>query len=213
MIEEVMTFEWVFNSPTEIDIEETEQGVAIIRGTLLSEGVTANGHLYTIDEMENIARSAEGVPIYYGTMNKFDETLGMMKMNAHADVEPNRVGKIIKTLFNAAKRKIEYIAQIMNTESFPDLIKSVKKGWGISISGRGRGQLILDSLGRMVTKAVGMVVKSVQLLSPDTPRGQKSAQVEDVSEFQESMIFYEVPVNMNIKVNTPYSKTKAEFYV
>lgn len=203
-------FIWEFASPTVIDIEETEQGVAIIKGTLLAEGVTKNGNLYTIDEMEGIAASAEGKPIYFGTMTKFDETLGLVKKNAHADIETNRVGRIMKTIFNAAKRKIEYIAQIMNTETFPDLISRVKKGWGISISGKGKGQLLLDTLGRIVTKAKGLIINSVQLLEPDTPRGQNQAQVEDVSEFQESMIFYEVPVAINLKIDLPYCKTKTE---
>ena len=193
---EGMTFDWQFVSPVAIDVEETEQGVATITGTLLSEGVTGNGHLYTLDEMENIARRAEGVDIFYGTMTKFEESIGMYKKNSHADVNENKVGKIMKTLFDRVARKITFIAQILNTDKFPDLISKVKKGWGISVGGKGKGQFLLDSLGRLVTKVCGMQVNHVALLDPNTPRGQQSAQVESepvIQEFQESMAFYELP--------------------
>lgn len=183
-------FDWQYVSPVALDVEETEQGVAIIRGTLLSEGVTGNGHLYTLDEMENIAKNAEGVDIYYGTMMKFDESIGMFKKNAHADESDNKVGKIMKTLFDRVGRKISFIAQIMNTDNFPDLINKVKKGWGISIGGKGIGEYLIDSLGRLITKVVGMQVNHVALLDPQTPRGQQSAQVEGTTEFQESMVIY-----------------------
>lgn len=191
-----MMFDWQYVSPVAVDIEETEQGVAIIKGTLLSEGVTGNGHLYTLEEMENIARGAEGVDIYYGTMTKFEESIGMYKKNAHADVSENKVGRIMKTIFDRAARKISFIAQILNTDKYPDLIKKVKSGWGISIGGKAKGQFLLDTLGRLVTKVCGMQVNHVALLDPNTPRGQQSAQVESepvVQEFQESMAFYEIP--------------------
>lgn len=200
---EEMTFDWQHISPVALDIEEAEQGVAIIKGTLLSEGVTGNGHLYTLDEMESIARQAEGVDIYYGTMTKFEESVGMYVKNAHADVDENKVGKIMKTLFDRAARKITFIAQILNTDKFPDLINKVKKGWGISVGGKGKGRFILDSLGRLVTKVCGMQVNHVSLLDPNTPRGQQSAQVESepiTQEFQESMVIYELPQSKIITV-------------
>lgn len=189
-------FDWEYISPVSLDVEETEQGVAMIRGTLLSEGVTGNGHLYTLDEMENIAKGAEGVDIFYGTMTKFEESIGMLKRNAHADTNENKVGRIIKTIFDRAARKISFIAQIMNTDKFPDLINKVKKGWGVSIGGQGKGRFLLDSLGRLITQVCGMQVRHVALLDPFTPRGQQSAQVESDpvdTEFQESMTFYELP--------------------
>jgi len=195
-LKEGMSFDWEYVSPVAIDVEETEQGVAIIRGTLLSEGVTGNGNLYTLDEMENIARGAEGVDIYYGTMTKFEESIGMFKKNAHADIDENKVGKIMKTIFDRVTRKVSFIAQIMNTDKYPDLISRVKKGWGISVGGKGKGRFLLDSLGRLVTQVCGLQVRHVALLDPQTPRGQQSAQVESepvTTEFQESMMFYEIP--------------------
>lgn len=195
-LREGMSFDWEYISPVAIDVEETEQGVAIIKGTLISEGVTGNGNLYTLDEMENIARGAEGVDIYYGTMTKFEESIGMYRKNAHADVNENKVGKIMKTIFDRVARKVLFIAQIMNTDKYPDLISKVKKGWGISVGGKGKGQFLLDALGRLVTKVCGLQVRHVALLDPHTPRGQQSAQVESDpvdKEFEETMTFYELP--------------------
>ena len=200
---EGMSFDFEFVSPVAIDVEETEQGVAVIRGTLLSEGVTGNGHLYTLDEMENIARQAEGVDIFYGTMLKFEESIGMYQKNAHADINENKVGRIMKTIFDRVARKISFIAQIMNTDKYPDLISRVKKGWGVSVGGKGKGRFLLDSLGRLVTQVCGMQVKHVALLDPHTPRGQESAQVESDpfdKEFQESMTFYELPASKIIVI-------------
>ena len=208
---EEMIFDWQYVSPVAIDVEETEQGVAIIKGTLLSEGVTGNGHLYTLDEMENIARGAEGVDIYYGTMIKFEESIGMYKKNAHADINENKVGKIMKTIFDRVARKVSFIAQIMNTDKYPDLISRVKKGWGISIGGKGKGRFLLDSLGRLITKVCGMQVRHVALLDPQTPRGQQSAQVESDpidKEFEETMTFYELPpVKITVVVEGAGCKT------
>src|SRR3989304_5994106 len=132
-IEEEMIIPFVFNAPAEFEVEETAQGVAIIKGVLLREGVSTNGNLYTIDEMEKIAEQAEGMPIFFGVKEKVLN--GIMRKNAHANDEPNQVGRIISAFFDKVKRVIRYVAEIVNTKLHPTMIEEVKAGWGVSIGG------------------------------------------------------------------------------
>lgn len=190
---EEMNFTFEFTSPMEVDVAESTIGVAIIKGTLLSEGISSNGNLYTLDQMEKIAKTAEGAPIYYGTMMRTMN--GIPVKNAHANIIPNLVGQIMQTFLDPIAKKIRFIAKLFSTEQFPHLIKEVKQGWGVSIGGKGRARFVLDSLGRILTKIFDLTVNHVQLLRPETPRGQNAAQVESAEpkEIQESMMFYELP--------------------
>jgi hypothetical protein len=189
-----MNFTFEFTSPMEVDVAETAIGVAIIKGTLLSEGISRNGNLYTLDQMEKIAKTAEGAPIFYGTMANSIKN-GVPVKNAHANIEPNLVGQIMQTFLDPIAKKIRFIAKLFSTEQFPHLIEEVKQGWGVSIGGNGKARFVLDALGRILTKIFDLTVNHVQLLRPETPRGQESAQVESAEpkEIQESMIFYELP--------------------
>ena len=201
-IRETMILNYEFQSPLEIEIEETTQGVAIIKGTLLAEGVSKNGRLYTLDEMENIAETAEGAPIYYGTMSKWQN--GKLMHNAHANTRENQVGKILHAFVDMVKRKINFVAEVLNTEKFPNILDRIKKGWGISIGGKARAEVIKDSFGRLLTKVKNMFVNHVQLLDPQTVRGQDEAQVEgdpEPQEIQESFVWYEEPVQRIAEVN------------
>jgi hypothetical protein len=177
----------------EVDIAETAIGVAIIKGTLLSEGISRNGNLYTLDQMEKIAKTAEGAPIYFGTAPK--EVNGVCVKNAHANLGLNLVGQIMQTFLDPIEKKIRFIAKIFSTEQFPHLVEEVAQGWGVSIGGKGLAKFVLDSLGRVLTKIFNLTVNHVQLLRPETPRGQDSAQIENIQpkEIQESMMFYEMP--------------------
>jgi len=194
MNNEEMNFTFEFTSPMEVDVAETAIGVAIIKGTLLSEGISRNGNLYTLDQMEKIAKTVEGAPIFYGTMANSIMN-GVPVKNAHANIEPNLVGQIMQTFLDPIAKKIRFIAKLFSTEQFPHLIEEVKQGWGVSIGGRGKARFVLDALGRILTKIFDLTVNHVQLLRPETPRGQESAQVESAEpkEIQESMIFYELP--------------------
>ena len=107
-----------FITPVEVTVEETASGVAMITGTLLIEGLSRNKNLYTIQEMASIAKSTEGAPIYTGTMTKIDPNTGLLTKNMHANKDSNRIGKIIKTVFNKTKRKIKFWAEIVNTANF-----------------------------------------------------------------------------------------------
>ena len=193
VIQEEMIFPFEFISPTTVTIEESSTGVAMISGTLLAEGISRNGNVYTVSEMENIAEQAIGMPIFVGTMTKVDPNLGIRRKGMHANVNKNRVGKIINAVFDKISRKIKYWAELVNTEDHPKIIEEVKAGWGISIGGIAtKAKIVLDHFGHILTKVLGMKLSHVQLLPPDVIRGQDAACVEGV-EIQESMIFYDVP--------------------
>ena len=193
IVEQMVMFPFEFISPTEITIEESASGVAMVTGTLLREGVSRNGNLYTVSEMENIANQAEGMPIYVGTTTKVDPNYGIKRDNTHANFEENRVGRIIRTVFNKVKRIIKFWAELVNTKSHPKIIEEVKQGWGISIGGIAtKAKVVMDEVGRLLIKVLGMKLKHVQLLAPHIARGQVEAQVDGV-EIQESMVFYDLP--------------------
>lgn len=191
VIQEEMRFPFEFISPTAIQIEETSTGVAIITGTLLAEGISRNGNIYTINEIKKIAEQAVGMPIFVGTTTKIDPNLGIRRKGMHANTQSNRVGKIIRVVYDAVSKKIKYWAELVNTETHPKIIEEVKLGWGISIGGIAtKAKIIIDQFGRLLTKILGMKLSHVQLLPPNVIRGQDAAKVEGIK-IQESMIFYE----------------------
>ena len=211
-IEESMNFSFEFLSPFDVDIEESAVGVAMINGTLLAEGVSKNGNLYTLDEMDNIAQTAEGKNIYVGTMTKPDPNTGLMVKNAHANVDENRVGKIIKSWVDIIARKVKFIAELVNTAKFPNIIEEVKKGWGISIGGKGLASF-MKYLGKTVTKISNLEINHIQLLPPEVIRGQDEAQVEnkEAKAVEETMIFYEVlkpKLNAEVKLGGGVGKVE-----
>ena len=188
----MIMFPFEYISPTHISIEESYRGVAIITGTLLAEGISRNGNLYTVEEMANIAPQAEGMPIYVGTMEGINPNTGLKVKGIHANLEENRVGRIIRAVFDPIARKIKFWAEIVNTANHSDIIQKIKKGWGISIGGIAtNAKYTLDKIAnRIVTKIMGLQLNHVQLLAPNVIRGMDSAQVEGV-QVQESMLFYE----------------------
>jgi hypothetical protein len=185
-IEESMKFEFEFTSPFEVEIEESTIGVAMITGTLLAEGLSNNDNLYTIDEMEEIAETAKGAPIFYGTTTKINPNTGRLTANMHRNFQGFQVGEITETWLDKVARKIKFRANLIDNPNFPNLISEVKKGWGVSIGGRGLCQKFVDAAGRVIKKIFGMHINHVQLLSPNTPRGQEEAQVEGTNQIEES---------------------------
>jgi len=198
-IEETMVFSFEFISPTKIVLEETARGVAIISGTLLSEGISRNGNLYTIEEIEHIAKQGEDQPIYTGTMTKIDPNTGLLCKNLHANIEQKKIGRIIRTWLEG--RKIKFLAEIVNTLEFPDIVNKVKTGWGISIGGVAtKAKQLWDKISnRIITKIKDLTLQHVQLLEPQVSRGQETAQVETVK-VQETMVFYQMPKRRIIEV-------------
>jgi hypothetical protein len=184
-----MVFPYTFITPTEIMIEETEQGVAMISGTLLKEGISRNGNLYTIEEMENIAKQAQNKPIYYGVTEGINPNTGLWSQNLHDESPENRIGKIIKTTLDKIKRKITFIAEVVNTTKFPDIINKIKAGWGISIGGYvTEAHRFFDKVKGLCLKIKNMIVEHVSLIDPSVVRGQDEAKVESVK-IQETMLF------------------------
>lgn len=178
IIEESMKFEFEFTSPLLVEIEETTMGVAMITGTLLAEGLSNNSNLYTIEEMEHIAETAKGAPIFYGTTTKINPNTGRLTANMHRNYEGCQVGEIFETWIDKIAKKIKFRAHLIDNPNFPHLIEEVKKGWGVSIGGRGLAQKFIDAAGRVITKVLSLSVNHVQLLRPETPRGQYEAQIE-----------------------------------
>jgi hypothetical protein len=163
-----------FNAP--ISINESKVGKTIISGTLLSEGISKNNNLYSIECMEKLDGLTD-IPIYVGTGTN----------NKHTK-ESGIIGKILKTTFDRLKRKVLFVAEITNKS----IAETVKSGWGISIGGKADGSMVLDKAGRVLTKIKNLILNHIQLLMPSTIRGLDSAQVENV-EIQETMSFSNVP--------------------
>lgn len=192
-IEESMKFDFEFTSPLFFEIEESSIGVAMITGTLLSEGISRNGNEYTLDQMEQIAETAKGAPIYFGTETRINPNTGLLTQNMHKKGEDGRVGEITETWIDKIARKIKFRAHIIGNSNFPNLIQEVKKGWGVSIGGKGMGKTFFDAAGRKFTKILSMIVNHVQLLAPDMPSGVPDAQVETAEPkvIQESLMWVE----------------------
>jgi DNA polymerase II small subunit/DNA polymerase delta subunit B len=195
-----MNFAFNFESPLYISIEETDQGVAIIKGTLLVEGVSTNQRLYEIDEMESIAKQAIGVPITCG-IKKIISADGKTIRTLHEDSPENEVGRIMETFLDKVKKKITFIGHIVNTAKFPDIVKKVREGWGISIGGMvHEAHHVLDKAGRLVMKIKNMLVQHVAIVEPSISRGQKEAKVESKQIIHEVMEFDLPPVEIVIKI-------------
>lgn len=192
-----MKFSFEFKSP--IIVQETAQGRAIISGTLLIEGISRNKNVYEIEEMENIANRAIGVPMYYGVKEDINPNTGLMTKNLHDDSESNKIGRIIKTTLDKINRKITFIAEVVNTNKFPDLIKRIKSGWGVSVGGFvTKANWVVDKIKGLCMKIKDMVVEHVALVEPSIVRGQDEAKVENVS-IQECMTFDKIPICLTVK--------------
>ena len=160
-----------------------------ISGVLVREGLSRNQNLYTISEMENIVQQIKGLPIFFGTMRKFDPKSGTYKSGMHANIEKHRIGEIEEGYLDKIKRLVYFYGVIRNTREHPRIIEEVRKGWGLSIGGIAHAtQLVLDEAKRLLYKIGDMIVTHVQLLQPWVRTGIEGAKVEKV-EVQEAMIF------------------------
>jgi len=195
-----MSFPFNFVTPVNV-IQETTEGVAIVEGTLLVEGISRNGNFYTVEEMKKIAKQTEGKPVFYGVTTKINPNTGLLGKNLHDNDESARIGRIMETLFDAVKRKITFIAEIVNTVAHPDVIHKIKSGWGISIGGfvMNAKRFYNKKLKRIVLKIKDMVVEHMQIVPPSITRGQKDAKVKSVK-IQETMIFPVLPQNLDIRI-------------
>lgn len=195
-----MNFDFEFFTPLEMMVEETDSGIALIKGTLLVEGVSRNGNLYTIDEMQHIADEAIGKEIHYGVKTGINPNTGKVSKNLHDDSEQSKIGKIISTAIDFIKRRITFVGEIANTPEFPDIISKVKAGWGISVGGVVEtAKYVLNEAKQICMKIENMIVKHVSLVDPSIIRGQDEAKVESVA-VQETMVFDMEPQTFHINV-------------
>lgn len=161
-----------FQFESGVSVEESKQKSTVIKGVLLSEGISGNGNLYTVEEMKDIAKQAFGIPLYYG----------VDWLNRHAKGEP--IGKIVKAKFDSVAKKIIFWAKITNQK----IAESVQKGWKVSIGGSAKFvQYMLTNLGKIVMRLKGITLEHLQLFEPHVKAGVSDAQVEQVIE--ESMRF------------------------
>jgi len=171
-LKQISNLDFSFKSP--IEVEAQTSGRAIIKGVLLSEGVSRNGNLYTISEMAHIAESAVDTPI----------EVGLNWRGKHA--RSPTVGKIIRAWLDKQARKIFFVAEVWGS-----VAHKVKKGWGISIHGVAKNaKYVVTESGRVVTKIKDLILAKVQLfnLGVRGKTGVSSAQVTSVK-IEESMEF------------------------
>jgi len=191
---EEFKYNFVITSP--IEIEETFGDRVIISGVVLKlNSVTGNGREYLVEEGEQIARSLQGMPIYYGA-KKVIEPASSRVGYKHQKGEPYHVGRVFKTVFDRAKKVIRAWAEVWNTKRFPDLISRIKRGWGFSIGGAVKKFIPTGKINKYknpIVKAIGMVANHLQLLSPDIPRGQQEAKVEEIKPIEETITFDPCP--------------------
>jgi len=184
-----MEFPFLFVTPVKIIQEVAEEGVALISGTLLVEGMSRNKNLYTIDEMAHIADEVVGKPMFYGAKAGINPNTGKWSKQIHDEDSIQKIGKIVSTALDAIKRKITFVAEVANTETHPDLISKLKAGWGVSIGGFcTRAKYVLNAARELCVKIENMIVEHVALLPPEVVCGQDEAKVENVV-IQEVMMF------------------------
>lgn len=193
-----MRSEMRFEYLTPVTVEESFKDRAIISGTLLVKGISRNKNFYDILTLREVAESAVEKPIFYGTTRKIDVNTGLFAMNMHDNKETNRIGKVLRTVFNKKRGFVKFIAEVWNTTKFPDIVQKLKAGFGISMGGMAYNASyawrVVNGIKKLVTNIAGMVVNHVQLVSPYTTRGQDRARVESV-EIQESMVFRHMDTN------------------
>jgi len=182
IVSEVSEMDFHFESP--VEVTESSPFKAIIKGVLLSEGISRNNRLYTIEEMENIASQCSGLPIEVGVTTKIDPNTGILKRFMHA--KSPSVGKIIKAWLDRSVRKIFYVAEI-----FGSVVRQIRKGWGVSIDGIARNaSYVLTESGKLVLKVKDMVMRKLQLIPPYVRTGVEGTEIQSV-EVQEVMSFNE----------------------
>lgn len=199
-----------FMGPFEIEESEAKDYV-ILKACLLAEGMTGNGHFYEIEEMEKIAKQMVGLPIRFGATLK----------GKHIKVKKHEIGKVLSAILNKAKRRIFGRLKVWNTKEFPNIVETIMsfgKSMGISIGGDGglvpilkNGFPVLIRKGHgFLAKVVDMIVKHVQIVPPNVPRGQKDARVLSVEEALQEVTLVPIQetliVNPEIEISISYQK-------
>jgi len=174
-----------FNFTSPLVVEETTRDFVMVEATLLNEGVSKNGHLYTVQETDfvNVAKTAVGKPIYFGT-NVFGEhaappirgTFLQRHSGTFSEVKP--IGKIVKAWFESHGRKVKAKLKIWE----PSLINRIREGFKVSVRGIfNKFRQVLFG-GRKAIQIIGLKIRDIQLLNPSTTAGVSGAKVDKVLE-------------------------------
>lgn len=179
-------FEFIFTGG--LEVEEAFSDRAVLSGIFLRlNKATQNGREYLIEEADQIVRGLVGMPVYFGVDSI---------TNKHMNVPSHQVGRVIKAVYDRAKKVIRGAVEVWNTKVFPSLVEKIRKGFGFSIGGKAMDLQptgTLNRIGRAIMRVIGMRPNHLQLLEPKVPRGQQEAKVTDVQPVEESLEFDPCP--------------------
>lgn len=199
-ISEVAEMDFNFQSPIAVESGSNQLKVKI-SGCLLKEGLSRNAHLYTIDEMENIARQCEGLPLEYGTEMRIED--GRLLKNRHASSP--RIGKIIRAWLDKINRKIYYVAEVYGQVA-RQILADYQSGkrWKVSIDGLAKNaKYYLTDAGKLIIKVGNLVMRKLQLIPSEVIAGVEgteiqSAEIEEVMQFNEPISARTLAVIMHL---------------
>lgn len=186
-----------------LEIEESLQDRVILSGVVLKlDSETKNGRIYQIEEADQIAQDLVGMPVFFGVkpphLISTPQGLAIQKGKHDKDLNDlsSSVGRVFKTIHDKANKTIKAWIEVWNNLKYPDLVQRIKTGWGFSVGGLAkdlRDMGMVNSIGKAVKKVFGMKANHLQLLEPDTPRGQDDAKVDEVKAVEESFNFDPCP--------------------
>jgi len=180
-------FEFTFKSP--LILEESFKDYVMVEATLLTEGRSTHGFLYTVPDADFnlVAESAVDKNVYFG-VDVFGQhkapsaNKGEVWLQSHNDsvsgdnVEP--VGKIVKSWFDRLARRVKAKIKIWDTS----LMSKIRKGFKISIRGLFDKFKDVFHNGQLSRKVFGLRIKDVQIVPPEKGVGVKGAKVEKILE-------------------------------
>lgn len=195
-----MRIDVTFQAPFVIE-ETVSKDFIVVKGCLLAEGMTGNGHYYSFPEIKKIAKDLVGKSVRFGSTIK----------GKHFKKKIYEVGRVIETWVDTVKKRIIGRVKVWNTKHYPKIIETIQfygKAMGFSIGGDAKGLVpilknglpILINTGHgFVAKIVGMIVDHLQIVPPNVPRGQQSAKVLNIEETLQNIEL--IPIEETLTVN------------
>jgi hypothetical protein len=173
--------EFRFLSPIVIVDETVIEGKPMmVEVTLLSEGVTGNGRLYTFEDLQKIADQCLGKPVFYGVDPVTNEHTNELR-GYDPDQHP-KVGEVCKVWIDETTRKIKAHLKITKEE-----IKSIIRTLGISVGGFATKIKNVLFGGKRVWHIINSMVDHIQLVPSTAIRGDPNAKVDNIVD--ETIIF------------------------
>ena len=175
-----MTESFLFVTP-EVSFEETDSGARITATVMELEKISHNGRLYRIEEGDQIAKSLEGKPVYYGTdwAGRHENPL----MREESKAKPVGFVESAKVVGNKIKAVIKIISQ--------GLVESLKQGvkFLFSVGGNAISEVKKKIGNRIVSILKGARCNHLQIVDKGTPVGFPNAKMEKVVEINETVMF------------------------